>query len=179
MKRARVEIYFSLEALHQDMSRNKNKGFTLIELLVVIAVIGLLAGIVLVSLNIVRKKARDAKRISDLKQIYLAMQLYYDDNNTYPAIYGDDRNDNWALLASALSPYISKLPKDPVGGGVPGSPYYYAYWNITPDWWGGSSSCNGYNVLYASPTEGTVIHEECTSARANSAPITIVVGETP
>lgn len=46
-----------------------HKGFTLIELLVVIAIIGILAGIVLASLSSVRTKARDARRVSELKQM--------------------------------------------------------------------------------------------------------------
>jgi len=45
------------------------KGFTLIELLVVIAIIGLLSTMAVVSLNSARGKARDAKRVSDVKQI--------------------------------------------------------------------------------------------------------------
>ncbi len=62
----------------------KNRGFTLIELLVVIAIIGLLATIVLVSLNTARAKSRDAKRISDLTQLQLAVEMYYDENDSYP-----------------------------------------------------------------------------------------------
>ena len=47
----------------------RNKGFTLIELLVVIAIIGILSSVVLASLNTARSKGRDARRLSDLKQI--------------------------------------------------------------------------------------------------------------
>ncbi len=45
------------------------RGFTLIELMVVIAVIGILASIVLVSVNGGRAQARDAKRVEDLQSI--------------------------------------------------------------------------------------------------------------
>lgn len=64
--------------------RGEDEGFTLIELLVVIAIIGLLASVVLVSLNSARAKSRDAKRIADAKLIANAMELYFNDNATYP-----------------------------------------------------------------------------------------------
>jgi len=60
------------------------KGFTLIELLVVIAIIGILASIVLVSLNSGRTKARDAQRASDIKTIQGALAYYYSQNGAYP-----------------------------------------------------------------------------------------------
>ncbi|PIS13297.1 MAG: prepilin-type cleavage/methylation domain-containing protein, partial [Candidatus Tagabacteria bacterium CG09_land_8_20_14_0_10_41_14] len=58
-------------------TKNK-KGFTLIELLVVIAIIGILSSVVLASLNSARKKARDARRVADIKQIQLALEMYFD-----------------------------------------------------------------------------------------------------
>ena len=64
--------------------KNK-KGFTLIELLVVIAIIGLLATLAVVALQNARQKSRDAKRVSDIKQMQTALDLFYSDNNTYPA----------------------------------------------------------------------------------------------
>jgi len=48
--------------------RKLTEGFTLIELLVVIAIIGVLASVVLVSLNSARKKGKDAAVISDVEQ---------------------------------------------------------------------------------------------------------------
>lgn len=62
----------------------RNKGFTLIELLVVIAIIGILSSVVLASLNSARQKSRDARRISDINQIQLAMELYFDSCGQYP-----------------------------------------------------------------------------------------------
>ncbi|MEI7451711.1 MAG: FISUMP domain-containing protein [Candidatus Falkowbacteria bacterium] len=60
------------------------KAFTLIELLVVIAIIGLLATIAIVALNNARSKARDARRVADVKQIQTALDLYYNDAGHYP-----------------------------------------------------------------------------------------------
>ena len=62
----------------------REKGFTLIELLVVIAIIGILATIVLVSLQDARQKARDTKRVGDLRQAMVGMEVYLDDNGYYP-----------------------------------------------------------------------------------------------
>jgi type II secretion system protein G len=62
------------------------KGFTLIELLVVIAIIGLLSTLAVVALGSARQKARDSKRLSDLKQVQTALELYYTDNNSYPVV---------------------------------------------------------------------------------------------
>lgn len=74
---------------------NKNKkGFTFIELLVVIAIIGLLSSIALVALGPARAKARNAKKMAELRQINNAMEIcYYNascavaDVQDYPVTY--------------------------------------------------------------------------------------------
>jgi len=66
------------------MKKLYRKGFTLIELLVVIAIIGILAAIVLVSLNTARSKARDTRRVADVSQVQLALEMYYDSKGAYP-----------------------------------------------------------------------------------------------
>lgn len=119
----------------------RNSGFTLIELLVVIAVIGLLASVVLGSLNSARAKSRDARRIQDMQQIVTALELYYSTNGYYPQSecgwdcngYRYSADSSWDTLAADLAPYIKKLPIDPKNSG--GSPWYdggytYAYGNV-------------------------------------------------
>lgn len=87
------------------LSVRKQKGFTLIELLVVIAIIGILSSIVLASLQSSRQKGRDARRISDIKQIQLALELYYDANSAYPT--------STSPTALVTPGYISVIPVDP------------------------------------------------------------------
>lgn len=120
----------------KSINKNKSKGFTLIELLVVIAIIGLLSSIVLVSLNSVRAKARDARRKSDLRQISLALELYYDANSHYPVgsgsgdgvpgnewrtfIQGGCNNSVFNALTS--SGFMPTVPEDP---SAPTYRYFY------------------------------------------------------
>lgn len=91
-----------------NIAPHQSKGFTLIELLVVIAIIGLLASVVLVSLNSARAKSRDAKRLADIRQIATAMELYFNEKATYPTGAAD------ANVKAALVPnYISLFPTAP------------------------------------------------------------------
>ena len=82
----------------------KRKGFTLIELLIVIAIIGLLATIVMVSLNSARAKARDAKRLGDLKSVMLALNMYYDKYGTFCVQNAGAGGNGW-LNYQYSSPY--------------------------------------------------------------------------
>lgn len=69
------------------MNPKSTRGFTLIELLVVIAIIGILASVVLASLNSARDKGADAAVKANLANIRAQAQLYYEDNSSS---YGSD-----------------------------------------------------------------------------------------
>lgn len=59
----------------------KNKGFTLLELLVVIAIIGILATIVMVSLQGARRRAQDASIQAQISSARAAAELYATGND--------------------------------------------------------------------------------------------------
>jgi len=79
-RQARVQVHDT-----KGNKKMKRKGFTLIELLVVIAIIGLLSTLAVVSLNSARGKARDAQRVSDIKQISTALEIFNASEDTYVA----------------------------------------------------------------------------------------------
>jgi len=104
------------------------KGFTLIELLVVIAIIGLLSTLAVVALGNARLKARDSKRLSDLKQMQTALELYYTDKNGYPIAvspvtlgstgYTCLGSDGFVATCSGTSTvYMGLVPSDPTNTG--------------------------------------------------------------
>jgi prepilin-type N-terminal cleavage/methylation domain-containing protein len=120
------------------MTKSYKRGFTLIELLVVIAIIGILASIVLASLDSARKKGRDARRIADIKQIQLALELYYDANSAYPPVLS---------TTTLVTPgYISVVPSDPTNG----HSYAYTPYGTT----GNTALCSSYHLGASLETAG-------------------------
>ncbi len=146
------------------------KGFTLIELLVVISIIGLLSTVAALSLNSARSKARDAKWLADKTQIIKALNMYYNDNGTWPS-----SSNNWTCfgaptsescwnggytgmnaLQTAMAPYMANFP---VTGAASGNQAYnrflYAYSSTVP-------VVNGlYGAVLIWPKENTMTSADC------------------
>ena len=112
------------------------KGFTLIEILIVVVIIGILTSIVLVGVGGFRERARDAKRVADLRQVQGALEIYYAQNNAYPA-------NTWAVMSPLIAPsIIPTIPTDPLGGA-------YTYVSVGAQHYvlGATLETSGNNVL--------------------------------
>lgn len=129
--------------------KGRTHGFTLIELLVVIAIIGVLASVVLASLNSAREKARNASYAAQIKEYEKALALYYSNNGQYPATgqsggWGcvgqgypgnscwtssyTDENNIASTFRTQLAPYIDS---NIIPGPVSTSPYRGAMYRAT------------------------------------------------
>lgn len=118
----------------------KQNGFSLVELLLVILVILLLATVSAIAVNSQKAKARDAKRISDIRAIQTALEFYKSDEGQYPVsneaiILGKDltklcgKAEGGFVTASteckSETTYMSAIPADPLLGGT------YIYYGAT------------------------------------------------
>ena len=109
----------------KQRQRSNQEGFTLIEMMVVILIIGLLATIVVQSLQGATDKAKRIKAQADIRSSRPALDRYYLDNGSYPT---SDQGITALVSAPptarppATTPggYIEKIPNDPWG-----NPYVY------------------------------------------------------
>lgn len=103
------------------MGRHKQKqaGFSLIELLVVISIFGLLSSVIIVSAKESRLRARDTQRVSNLRQMKTALELYYAEHDIYPTSMSEYGATNfsiyptWNDLQTEMAPFMASLPHDP------------------------------------------------------------------
>ena len=93
------------------------KGLTLIELLISIAIIAILIALLLPTAARSRMRARDARRVMDLKNFSAALELYYEKNGHYPCWKEggglQDNGGNNALKVLVDEGFIEALPEDP------------------------------------------------------------------
>lgn len=117
------------------------KGFTLVELLVTIGIIGILATVTVVSISNARAKARDARRLSEIKAIQTGLTLYQNENINFPdsqnvtLILGNGENEYRVLCftdggfhtkkedCGGAQVFMDPVPRDPLSK----DPYFYKY----------------------------------------------------
>ncbi|HIA18685.1 MAG TPA: DUF1559 domain-containing protein, partial [Planctomycetaceae bacterium] len=66
------------------MSSRRRTGFTLVELLVVITIIGILMGLLLPAVNMVRESARRSQCGNRIRQLALAVNTFHESKERYP-----------------------------------------------------------------------------------------------
>jgi prepilin-type N-terminal cleavage/methylation domain-containing protein/prepilin-type processing-associated H-X9-DG protein len=91
-------------------------AFTLIELLVVIGIIGILASLLMPAFSRAKGKANDAKCISNLRQIGIALVIYSDENNG--RLPFAERRPTMPVDPSHILPRIVNVLSNNVGGAV-------------------------------------------------------------
>jgi prepilin-type N-terminal cleavage/methylation domain-containing protein len=112
------------------MEKKYSRGFTLTELIIVISILSFLALMIMVYLRTQVFKGNDARRKTDIKKIQIAVEEYEKDHDCYPT-------PDLVVCSpgTGLSPYITKIPCDPVTN----ASYYYDYED---------SSCPGWYRMY-------------------------------
>jgi len=83
----------------------KRRGFTLVELLVVIAIIGILIGMLLPAVQMVREAARRTSCLNNLKQLGIAVHNYHDTKSFIPPSRPADDFLTWPVF---LMPYLEQ-----------------------------------------------------------------------
>ncbi len=108
-----------------NIKPGSGRGFTLIELLVVIAIIGVLSSVVLAAVGRARARARDAKRIGDIRQMVTSMEQYHIAHGSYPTgtLSIDSAGNGGAVISD---------PAALDGGDEPFVPTYTAFMPVAP-----------------------------------------------
>ena len=159
------------------MGRKNNRGFTLVEIIIVMTIIAVLAVITIAFYRTQIFKANDAKRMSDLNRIKIAVEEYEKDHNCYPP-----PQLVTCIPGTGLQPYLGTIPCDPVTH----ASYYYEYENsVCPSWyriyakldyssgtaampWCGGPNNNSFNYYVESPNAPSCVSSSSSSGGGTS-----------
>jgi len=159
-----VLINTNLKAMDND------KSFTLIELLIVIAIIGILAGILIVSMTSATNSANDARRKADINQLVKAITIIKTTDGSLPTetnanckLGSTNSSENCSGIQAKLTTQGIAIPKDPVSGN------YYTYNRVSADDFTLTGTMSNsvsytYNSATLSYFSGTPISGACGSA---------------
>ena len=145
-KQKTKRIFLRLFSLLKKYKGNQ-KSFTLIELLVVISILALLASIILVSVRSVRMRARDAHRLTEIKQFGELFEVCFLERGNYPdsdldpfmSDFWDERGTGWKYNSSCESCFgsfkdaISSCTATPIEDPINDDPFAYFYFYFEPD----------------------------------------------
>ena len=95
------------------MLKRKRGAFTLIELLVVVAIIGILAGVLLPALGMVKERARQATCKSTIGNMVTALEGYTEDWGEYPPDKSDGTYANDGVTTVSTTALVFFLDGDP------------------------------------------------------------------
>jgi prepilin-type N-terminal cleavage/methylation domain-containing protein len=121
------------------MKMNFKKGFTLIELLVVVAIIGILASVVLASLNTARAKGSDAAIKADLSGVRASAEVAFDTNGQH---YNKDGTTAFTADGDCGASFLASSMFDPTSGGTVGANIDQALAHVKTQNGGVALECN-------------------------------------
>ncbi|MCK9578288.1 LamG domain-containing protein [bacterium] len=150
--------------------QSNSQSFTLIELLIVIAIIGILTGIIIVSMTSATNGANDTRRKADINQLVEAITIIKTTDGLLPTetnanckLGSTNSSENCSGIQAKLTTQGIAIPKDPVSGN------YYIYNRVSADDFTISASMSNastyaYSSANSSYTSSSLVNGSCGSS---------------
>lgn len=142
------------------------------ELIIVVAVIGILASIVLVSYSGIQASGRDTQRDSDMLAVKSQLEVYFNDNGTYPTaltmtnanastIAGGDGILKGLSADALVNPFAANGTTNSFAAIATGNPPNDVYWYQSYASDGstvcGTTPCAKFKLMYTKESDGGTV----------------------